>query len=96
MIELVLRSQELEPKVERVVGPFVRLTVPAEQDLLTSLGKCRDELFSAIEWALLSLYDNEKAPSRVFVRDANGQEMSVMVDPCVSYGLEAIIRPKDL
>jgi len=96
VIELVLRSQELEPRVERVDGPFVRLTVPAERDLLSSLAKCRDELFSAIEWALLSLYDNEKAPSRVFVRDANGQEMSVMVDPCVAYGLEAIIRPKDL
>ena len=96
MIELVLRSQELEPKVERLDGPCVRLTVPAEQDLSASLAKCRDDLFSAIEWALLSLYDNEKAPSRVFVRDANGQEMSVMVDPCVAYGLEAIIRPKDL
>ena len=96
MIELVLRSQNLEPTVERLDGPCVRLTVPAEQDLSSSLAKCRDELFSAIEWALISLYDNEKAPSRVFVRDANGQEMSVMVDPCVAYGLEAIIRPKDL
>ena len=96
MIELVLRSQDIEPKVERLEGPFVRLTVPAEQDLSASLTKCRDELFEAIEWALLSMYDNEKAPSRVFVRDANGQEMSVMVDPCVAYGLEAIIRPKDL
>jgi len=96
VIELVLRSQELAPKVERLEGPFVRLTVPAEHDLSESLLKCRDELLQAIEWALLSLYDNEKAPSRVFVRDANGQEMSVMVDPCVAYGLEAIIRPKDL
>ena len=96
MIELVLRSQDIEPMVERLEGPFVRFTVPAEQDLSASLAKCRDELFLAIEWALLSMYDNEKAPSRVFVRDANGQEMSVMVDPCVAYGLEAIIRPKDL
>jgi hypothetical protein len=96
VIELVLRSQDIEPRVERLEGPFVRLTVPAEQDLSTSLAKCRDDLFLAIEWALLSMYDNEKAPSRVFVRDANGQEMSVMVDPCVAYGLEAIIRPKDL
>ena len=96
MIELVLRTQEIEPKIERLDGPFVRLTVPADQDLSQSLAKCRDELFRAIEWALLSMYDNEKAPSRVFIRDANGQEMSVMVDPCVAYGLEAIIRPKDL
>jgi len=96
VIELVLRSEEVVPRVERLDGPFVRLTVPADQDLLVSLASCRDDLLSAIEWALLSLYDNEKAPSRVFLRDGHGQEMSVMVDPCVAYGLEAIIRPKDL
>ena len=94
MIELVLRTSDVQPTVERIDGPVVRLTVSVEEDLSQALKKCQDDLHAAIEWALLSLYDNERAPSRVFIRDAQGLEMTVMVDPCLTYGSETMVRPK--
>ncbi len=93
MIELVLRDNAVVPIVERLSGPRVRLTINTGTDLAHCLEQCRDELQMAIEWALTSLYNDAEAPSRVYVRDAQGQEVLAMVDPCTFYGLQAIIRP---
>ena len=93
MLELVLRDDKVMPFVERLDGPRVRLTISQHDQLSGALTHCRDELFQAIEWALTSLYNNEEAPTRVYVRDANGQEMLMTTDPCTAYGLQAIIRP---
>ena len=93
MIELVLSDGVQEPVVEKLAGPRVRLSIHPSHDLADALAKCRAELHEAIEWALTSLYTNDEAPDRVFVRDANGQEMVTLVDPCSTYGSQAIIRP---
>lgn len=93
MLELVLREGHNTPFVERLDGPRVRLTISQHDELANALTACRTELFQAIEWALTSLYNNEEAPTRVYVRDANGQEMLMTTDPCAAYGLQAIIRP---
>ena len=93
MLELVLRDGHDTPSVERLDGPRVRLTFSQHESLESAMLRCRDDLFQAIEWALTSLYNNEEAPTRVFVRDANGQEMLMTSDPCAAYGLQAIIRP---
>lgn len=93
MIELVLSDVVSEPVVEKLVGPRVRLSIHPSHDLTGALSSCRDQLHAAIEWALTSLYSNDEAPDRVFVRDANGQEMVTLIDPCSTYGSQAIIRP---
>lgn len=93
MIELVLSDQIDKPVVERLDGPRVRLSIHPSHDLNTALNTCREDLHGAVEWALTSLYENDEAPHRVFVRDANGQEVVTMTDPCINYGSQAIIRP---
>ena len=93
MIELVLSDQIVNPQVERLIGPRVRVSINPSQDLEKAIDFFRQELHGAIEWALTSLYANDEAPHRVFVRDANGQEMITMTDPCINYGSQAIIRP---
>lgn len=93
MIELVLSDQVSEPSVERLTGPRVRVSINPAQSLDSAISKCRPDLHQAIEWALTTLYENDEAPHRVFVRDANGQEMVTMTDPCINYGSQAIIRP---
>ena len=96
MIELALRDERIEPFVERMPGPIVRLTMDASTTLEAALVKCRTQLHDALEWAIAAVYADDGAPGRVFVRDANGTEMVTMVDPCLTYGLDAIVRPKDL
>lgn len=93
MLELMLSDQVSKPVVERLDGPRVRLSIHPSHELSSAIESCRAELHGAIEWALTSLYANDEAPNRVFVRDANGQEMITMTDPCVSYGSQAIVRP---
>lgn len=93
MIELVLSDVVSEPVVEKLAGPRVRLSIHPSHDLARALLTCRDQLHDAIDWALTSLYSNDEAPDRVFVRDANGQEMVTLIDPCSTYGSQAIIRP---
>lgn len=93
MIELVLSDVVSEPVVEKLAGPRVRLSIHPSHDLAGALLTCRDQLHDAIDWALTSLYSNDEAPDRVFVRDANGQEMVTLIDPCSTYGSQAIIRP---
>lgn len=92
MIELSLRDEEFEPYVERLAGPLVRLNLPSSRDISSALISCRDDLADAIHWALTSLYSESELPTRIYVRNPNGQEMLTMVDPCVTYGSQAIIR----
>lgn len=93
MIELVLNEAVGQPVVEKLTGPRVRFSIHPSHDLAKALIDCRQELWQAIEWALTSLYANDEAPHRVYVRDANGQEMVTLTDPCITYGSQAIIRP---
>lgn len=93
MIELVLSEQISDPVVERLTGPRVRVSINPEQSLDSAINQCRPDLHQAIEWALTTLYENDEAPHRVYVRDANGQSMVAMTDPCINYGSQAIIRP---
>ena len=93
MIELALRDEAIAPYVERLPGPIVRLNLSVTDDLLVALTQCGSDLMMALEWALTSVYSDDEAPSRVFVRNANGLETVAMVDPCLAYGSQAIIRP---
>lgn len=93
MLELMLSDQVAQPVVERLAGPRVRVSIHPSHALSDALNLCRQELHGAIEWALTSLYANDEAPNRVFVRDANGQQMITLTDPCVGYGSQAIVRP---
>lgn len=93
MIELALRDEAIAPFVERLPGPIVRLNLSASDDLLVALTQCGSDLMLALEWALTAVYSDDEAPSRVFIRNANGLETVAMVDPCLTYGSEAIIRP---
>lgn len=72
---------------------MVRLTMSMETTIADALTHCRDDLLSAVEWALNSVFTDEAAPGRVYVRDANGHEFVTLVDPCATYGLQAIVRP---
>jgi hypothetical protein len=47
---------------------------------------------SASEQALSQLHQDEVAPSRVFVRDAQGAQVITTIDPCTTYGSQAIVR----
>ena len=93
MIELVFSDQVGDPVIERLSGPRVRVSINPEQKLADAINECRPDLHQAIEWALTTLYENDEAPHRVYVRDANGQSMITMTDPCINYGSQAIIRP---
>ena len=93
MIELALRDEAIAPFVERLPGPIVRLNLSASDDLIVALTQCGSDLMLALEWALTAVYSDDEAPSRVFVRNANGLETVAMVDPCLTYGSDAIVRP---
>lgn len=92
MIELALRDEDFEPYVERLPGPIVRLNLPSTQDISAALTSCREELADSLHWALTSVYSHDDVPARVFVRNPNGQEILAMVDPCTTYGSQAIVR----
>lgn len=92
MFELALRDEEFEPYVERLPGPIVRLNLPSNKDISDALTSCRQDLTDSLHWALTSVYAQEDAPARVFVRNPNGKEMITMVDPCTTYGSQAIVR----
>jgi len=99
MLELVIRDaptgKDLPmPRVEKLDGPRVRLTIAPEQPISVAIQSCRAELLEAVEWAITELYKSDEIPSRIYVRNAN--EAAVMVDPCAIYGLQAIVRAEDL
>ena len=88
-----MRDGHGEPTVERLPGPTVRLTISTATTVEEMLPKCRQQLHDAVEWAINSVFADEAAPGRVYVRDAGGLEFITMVDPCATYGLQAIVRP---
>ena len=93
MIELVLSDQIVQPIVEKLSGPLVRVSINPSHNLNQALETCRTDLHEAVEWALTSLYENNDAPHRVFITDASSQRMVTTTDPCLNYGSQAIIRP---
>ncbi len=99
MLELVIRDASDQndvpcPRVDKLEGPRVRLTISPDQSLAMAIDHCRSDLHEAVEWAITEIYMSDEAPGRVFVRDAN--EATVMIDPCAVYGLQAIVRAKNL
>jgi hypothetical protein len=93
VIELAVRDDDVVPRVQRMPGPVVRVTMPSHMPISDALAICKDDLNDAVAWALESVFAEESAPSRVYVRDAGGQEFITMVDPCLTYGSQAIVRP---
>ena len=92
MLELVLTDESVTPRVELLEGPRVRLTMSASENLSHGIEFCRAELAEAVESALTQLHNDEAAPSRVFVRDAQGAQVITTIDPCTTYGSQAIVR----
>ena len=92
MLELVLSDEPVTPRVELLEGPRVRLTMSASENLAHGIEFCRAELAEAVESALCQLHHDEAAPSRVFVRVAQGTQIITTIDPCTTYGSQAIVR----
>jgi len=92
VLELVLTDDAVSPRVELLDGPRVRLTMSVSESLDHSIEFCRDDLLQAVEAALNQLHQDETAPARVFVRDASGSQVITTIDPCATYGSEAIVR----
>ena len=92
MLELVLTDESVTPRVELLEGPRVRLTMSASENLSHGIEFCRAELTEAVETALRQLHNDEAAPARVFVRDAQGSQVITASDPCTTYGSQAIVR----
>jgi len=92
MLELVLTDESVTPRVELLEGPRVRLTMSASENLIHGIEFCRAELSEAVESALRQLHQDETAPSRVFVRDEKGAQVITTIDPCTTYGSQAIVR----
>lgn len=92
VLELVLTDESVPPRVELLDGPRVRLTMSASENLAHSLEFCRDDLNQAVESALGQLHQDDKAPARVFIRDTLGSQVIATIDPCATYGSQAIVR----
>lgn len=92
MLELVLTDESVTPHVELLEGPRVRLTMSASENLAHGIEFCRAELNEAVESALSQLHHDETAPSRVFIKDAQGAQVITTIDPCTTYGSQAIVR----
>lgn len=92
MLELVLTDDPVSPRVELFEGPRVRFTMSASEDLSHAIEFCRNDLSQAVETALSKLHEDETAPARVFVRDASGAQVITTIDPCTTYGSQAIVR----
>jgi len=92
VLELVLTDESVPPRVELLEGPRVRLTMSASESLAHSIEFCRNDLAKAVETALSQLHQDETAPARVFVRDAEASQLITAIDPCATYGSDAIVR----
>ena len=88
----MLTDESVTPRVELLEGPRVRLTMSASEHLAHGIEFCRTELSEAVESALRQLHNDESAPSRVFVRDSQGAQLITTIDPCTTYGSQAIVR----
>lgn len=95
MLELVLTDESITPRVELLEGPRVRLTMSASENLTHGIEYCRAELTEAVENALRPLHYDDAVPSRVFVRDSQGSQLITTIDPCTTYGSQAIVRSQD-
>jgi hypothetical protein len=93
VLELVLTDESVTPRVELLEGPRVRLTMSAAEHLAHGIEFCRVELAEAVETALRQLHQDDVAPSRVFIKDAQGSQVITTIDPCTTYGSQAIVRP---
>ncbi len=95
MIELALRDEQIAPYIERLPGPVVRLHMSATDDLSSALNACSQDLMAAVNWAIGSVYSDDEAPGRVFMRNTEGPEMGTvtLVDPCMTYGSQTLVRP---
>ena len=92
MLELVLTDESVTPRVELLEGPRVRLTMSASENLAHRHEFCPAELTESVENSLSQLHHDEAAPSRIFVRDAQGTQVITTIDPCTTYGSQAIVR----
>lgn len=92
MLEVMLVDDEIEPRVEILDGPRVRLIMSAGEELASALQRCRTELFHAVETSISMLLELESATGRVFVRTSNEFEVIATIDPTVIYGSQAIVR----
>jgi len=92
VLELVLTDESVPPRVELLDGPRVRLTMSASESLAHSIEFCRNDLAKAVETALSQLHEDEMAPARVFVRDSEASQVITTIDPCATYGSDAIVR----
>ena len=92
MLELALTDESVTPRVELLEGPRVRLTMSASENLAHGIEFCRAELTEAVETALSQLHHNEAVASRVFVWDAQSAQVITTIDPCTTYGSQAIVR----
>ena len=93
MLEIVLRDDHVVPTVELLDGPRVRLTMSASETIENSIEFCRDQLMEVVEAGIRDLHAKSEAPGRVFIRDAEGNEVITTVDPCLTYESETIVRP---
>jgi hypothetical protein len=93
MLELALSDEVVTPRVELLDGPRVRLTISASENIAHGLEFCRAELIHAVEVALQQLHENAEAPARIFVRTKDSSAVISTVDPTVTYGSNAIVRP---
>jgi hypothetical protein len=92
VLELVLTDELVTPRVELLDGPRVRLTMSASEQLEHGIEFCRAELTEAVELALRQLHHDESVPSRVFVKDSQSAQVITTIDPCTTYGSQAIVR----
>ena len=93
MLEIVLRDDHVVPIVELLEGPRVRLTMGASESIEDSIEYCREQLVEMVAAGLKVLHGKTEAPGRIFIRDAEGNEVITTVDPCLRYNSEAIVRP---
>ena len=93
MLELALSDEVVTPRVELLDGPRVRLTISASENIAHGLEFCRSDLIQAVELALQHLHENDVAPARIFIRADDTSEVISTVDPTITYGSKAIVKP---
>lgn len=93
MLELAISDEAVTPRVELLDGPRVRLTISASENIAHGLEFCRAELINAVEEALRHLHEKDSIPARIFIRNTEANEIISTVDPVITYGSKAIVRP---
>lgn len=96
MIELVLSEDCEVPSVQCFIGPRITVTMNVRDDMRRVLAFLQPELMEAMKWAITTLYASDNAPDRIYMRDPQGDAMSVLVDPCKTLGLNAVVGSDNL